>query len=93
MENLGNVIELVKEFKKEIREEKIRRVQIRKQKLLNLETEMFKRSELVEKYTAKILFGWNGRKFEDEYLKMLERSCVRRLSALSKIKSVVLTEA
>ena len=86
-------MELVKEFKKEIRKEKIRRVQMRKQKLLNLETEVFKKSELVEKYIKKILFEWNGRKFEDEYLKKLERSCVRRLSALSKIKSVVLTKA
>jgi len=54
---------------------------------------VFKKSELVEKYIKKILFEWNGRKFEDEYLKKLERSCVRRLSALSKIKSVVLTKA
>ena len=86
-------MELVKEFKKEIRKEKIRRVQMRKQKPLNLETEVFKKSELVEKYIKKILFEWNSRKFEDEYLKKLERSCVRRLSALSKIKSVVLTKA
>ena len=32
---------------------------------------MFKRSELLEKYTAKILFGWNNGKFEDKYLKKL----------------------
>jgi len=31
---------------------------------------MFKRSELLEKYTAKILFGWNNGKFEDKYLKL-----------------------
>jgi len=47
---------------------------MRKEKALNLEAEMFKRSELPEKYTAKILFGWNDRKFEDKYLKKLEKS-------------------
>ena len=30
---------------------------MRKQKLLNLEANMFKKSKLLEKYTAKILFG------------------------------------
>ena len=57
MENLGSTIKLVKKFKKNIREEEIRRVQMKKQKLLNPETEVFKRSELLEKYIAKILFG------------------------------------
>ena len=50
----------VKEFEKEIKEEMIRRVQIRKEKrqekTLNPEAEMFKRSELPKKYTVKILF-------------------------------------
>ena len=39
---------------------------------MNPEVEMFKRSELPEKYTAKILFGWNDRKFENKYLKKLD---------------------
>ena len=52
LENLENMIKLVKKFEKKIREE-IRRVQMRKQKLLNPETEVFKRSELLEKYIAK----------------------------------------
>ena len=42
-----------------------------KERILDPETEMFKRSELLEKYTAKILFGWNNGKFEDKYLKKL----------------------
>jgi len=54
-------MDLVEKFKKEIREEEIRRVQMRKKKgkkrALNLEAEMFRRSELPEKYMAKILFG------------------------------------
>jgi len=65
-------MDLVEEFEKEIREEKIKRVQMRKEKkkkmILNLEVEMFKRSKLLGKYTTKILFGWNNRKFEDKML-------------------------
>jgi len=57
LENLESTIKLVKKFEKNIREEEIRRVQMKKQKLLNPETEVFKRSELLEKYIAKILFG------------------------------------
>jgi len=56
LENLENARKLVEEFEKQIREKKIRRVKYRKQKTLNSEMEMFKRSKLLEKYTAKILF-------------------------------------
>ena len=60
MENLENAMELVKEFEKKIKKEEIRKVQIRKEKgkkkTLGLEVEVFKRSELLGKYTAKILF-------------------------------------
>ena len=41
---------------------------------LNSEAEKFKRSELLGKYTVGILFGWNDKKFKDEYLKKLERN-------------------
>jgi len=44
---------------------------------LNPNMEEFRRSELLEKYTVKILFGWNNKKFEDEYLKKLERNWQR----------------
>ena len=57
LENLENTMKLVKEFEKEIRKKKIRRVQTRKQKLLNPKVEVFKRRKLLGKYTAKILFG------------------------------------
>ena len=81
MENLRNAIDLVEEFKKKIREEEIKRVQMRKEigkeRELNAEVEVFKRSELSVKYTVKILFRWDNRKFEDEYLKKLERSWMR----------------
>ena len=73
---------LVEEFEKEIRKEEIRRVQMRKEKgkecVLNPEAEVFKRSELLGKYMAKILFGQDNGKFEDKYLKKLERSWARQ---------------
>jgi len=40
-------------------------------------TEEYRRMELPGKYTAKLLYGWNNRKFEEEYLKKLERNCRR----------------
>jgi len=61
LENLKNAIDLVEEFKKEIRKEEIRRVQMRKEKekkrVLNPEAETFRKSELPEKHIVKILFG------------------------------------
>ena len=30
--------------------------------------------ELPEKYMAKLLYGWDNKKFEDEYLKKLEKN-------------------
>jgi len=66
-------MELLKEFEQEIREEEIRQVERRKEKgkesELNPEAEVFRRSKLLEKYIAKILFGWDNGKFKDEYLK------------------------
>jgi len=50
---------------------------MRKQKPLNLKAEVLKRSELPRKYTAKILFGWNNRRFKNEYLKKLKKSWAR----------------
>ena len=47
------------------------------QKPLNPEVKVFKRSELLGKYIAKILFGQNNQKFKDKYLKKLKRSWAR----------------
>ena len=41
---------------------------------LNPKAEKFKREELPERYTAKLLYGWNDKKFDEEYLKKLERN-------------------
>ena len=34
----------------------------------------YKRMELPEKYTVKLLYGWDDRKFEEEYLDKLGKS-------------------
>ena len=33
----------------------------------------YKRMELPGKYTAKLLYGWDNRRFEEEYLNKLEK--------------------
>jgi len=63
LENLKNVINLVEEFEKEIREKEVQQAEKRKEKQkaieveLNPEAEEFKRSKLLGKYTIRILFG------------------------------------
>ena len=50
-------------------------VEVKKQEKLNIvEERNFRREKLLEKYTAKILYGWNDRKFEKKYLKKLKRN-------------------
>ena len=50
-------------------------VEVRRQEKLDLAEEKdFRREKLLEKYIAKILFGWDNKKFEDEYLRKLERN-------------------
>jgi len=39
-----------------------------------IEKKDFRRGELPEKYTAKMLYRWNDRKFEKEYLRKLKRN-------------------
>ena len=41
---------------------------------LNPEAEEFKRGELPGRYTAKLLYRWDNKKFDKEYLKKLERN-------------------
>ena len=49
--------------------------EIRRQEKLDLAEEKdFRRGELPEKYIAKILYGQNNRRFEDKYLRKLERN-------------------
>jgi len=76
LENLKNAMEKVEEFEKRRFEEEIRRIRMKKGKemRLNLEAEEFKRGELPGRYMAKLLYGWDDKKFDEEYLKKLERN-------------------
>ena len=75
-EDLGNAKEVLKEFEERLGME-VRRQEGIEQKWkikLNSRAEEFKRMELPEKYMAKLLYGWDNKKFEEEYLKKLERN-------------------
>ena len=49
--------------------------EIRKQERLDIAEERdFRRRELLGKFMAKILYGWNDRKFEEENLRKIERN-------------------
>jgi len=76
VENLKNAMEKMEEFEKGRFEEEIQRIRMKKRKemKLNLEAEEFRRGELLGKYTAKLLYGWDDKKFDKEYLKKLERN-------------------
>jgi len=76
IENLKNVMEKVEEFEKGRFEEEIQRIRMKKEKemKLNPEAEEFRRGELLGKYTAKLLYRWDNKKFDKKYLKKLERN-------------------
>ena len=69
-------MEKVEEFKKRRFEEEIQRIRLKKGKKirLNPEAEEFKRGELPGRYTVKLLYGWDDKKFDEEYLRKLERN-------------------
>jgi len=49
--------------------------EIRRQKKLKIvEKIKFRRRKLLGKYIAKILYKWDNRKFEEKYLRKLERN-------------------
>ena len=65
-ENLKNAEELIEEFEQG-------GVEVRQQENIEMKKEIdeYRRMELLGKYTAKLLYGWDDKKFEDEYLKKL----------------------
>ena len=73
MKNAGRKIE---EFEKGRFEKEIRRIRVEKGKeiKLNSEVEEFRRGELLGRYMAKLLYGWDDKKFDDKYLKKLEKN-------------------
>ena len=76
-ENLKNVEEALKEF------EGRRNTEVRRQEKIDIAEERdFRRGELPGKFTARMLYGQDDRKFKEEYLKKLERNW-RRWKAVS----------
>jgi len=63
-ENLKNAEELIEKFKQE---EVVVRQQVG-------EDEGYRRMELPGKFTAKVLYGWDDQRFEEEYLNKLEKN-------------------
>ena len=80
MENLKNTGKKIEEFKKGRFEEEIRRIRMKKEKekgkemKLNPEAEEFKRGKLPERYMAKLLYEWDDKKFDEKYLKKLQKN-------------------
>ena len=69
LENLKNAMEKIEEFEKGRFEEEIWRIRIKKGKemKLNPEAEEFRKGELSGRYTVKLLYGWDDKKFDEEY--------------------------
>jgi len=74
--DLENARELVNKFEGRISAEVRRQegIEERWKIKVNPNAEEFRRSELPGKYTAKLLWEWDDKKFEDEYLKKLEKN-------------------
>jgi len=76
-ENLKNAEEALEEFEGRMNAE------VRRQERIDMAEERdFRRGELPGKFTTKMLYGWDDGKFEEEYLKKLERNW-RRWKAVS----------
>ena len=70
--DLKNVREALEEFKGRINTE------VRRQEKIDMaEKKDFRREELPGKFTARMLYRWDDGKFEEEYLKRLERNWKR----------------
>ena len=50
------------------------------------EVDEYRRMELPGKYTAKLLYGWDDRKFEEEYLNKLEKNWRRWKNNRKKVE-------
>ena len=69
---MKNAEELIEEFEKG-------GVKVRRQEEIESKREVdeYGRMELPGKYMAKLLYGWDDKKFEEEYLKKLEKNWKR----------------
>ena len=80
-EDLGNVREALEEFEGRMNAE------VRRQEKLDMvEEKDFKRGELPGKFMAKMLYRWDDGKFEEEYLRKLERNWWKWKSVSSEEK-------
>ena len=71
-ENLKNAEEALEEFKGRMRTE------VRRQERIDMAEERdFRRGELLGKFMARMLYGWDDGKFKKEYLKKVESSFSR----------------
>ena len=76
-ENLKNAEEALEEFEGRMSAE------VRRQERIDMAEERdFRRGELLEKFMVRMLYEWDDGKFEEEYLKKLERNW-RRWKAVS----------
>ena len=66
-EDLGNTKEALAEFEGRM-EAEVRR----QEKIDRAEEQNFRKGELPGKFMARMLYGWDDGKFEEEYLKKLE---------------------
>ena len=71
-ENLGNAKEAIEEFEKEYRQDM---EDVRKQER---EEGTYRKGELPGRFTAKKLFGWTDKRYDQEYWKRLERNWNRQ---------------
>jgi len=68
-EDLEHAKEVLEEFEGRMN------IEVRRQEKLDIvEEKDFRRGKLLGKYTAKILYGWDNGKFEEENLRKLERN-------------------
>ena len=77
-EDLENTRKAVEEF-----EERMSAEVRRQEKLGRMEERDLRRGKLPGKYMAKMLYGWDDRKFEEEYLRKLERNIKDKTSRLN----------
>ena len=81
-EDLGNAKETLAEFEGRMEAE------VRKQERIDrVEERDFRRKELSGKFMARMLYGWDDGKFEEEYLKKLERNW-RRWKIVSPLEKL-----
>jgi len=68
-ENLKNAEEALEKFEERMNAE------VRRQEKIDIAEERdFRKEELLGKFTARMLYRWDDGKFEEEYLKKLERN-------------------